>query len=860
MSGLSRRDFLKLVALTAAVATVSKAGIEPLLLKESKKRTLLEGVTKVPRLEERYFFCKICEAGCVLKGFIEKKSNKIVKFEGDPRDWVSHGTPCVKGKTVLKMLYDPNRLKTPLKRTNPDRGFVLDKNGSLISVKDPKWVKISWDEALDLIAEKIAEAIKTLGPQSVVFIGHGKGSALADLIGTPNVVKHHTTCHSTWDTGLRPMFGGLLPVADMANSKLIISFGFDQGAGKSKNPFAWSFAEAKRNGTKIIVFEPRLSETANKATEWIPIKPGTDIAVALAMANVIIENNLYDKEFLLKYTNAPLLIDSETKTYVKDEKGNLLVYDEFTASVKPLNEAKSPALIWNGYYNGKSVGTAFYFIKERISHYTPEWAEKISGVSASKIREIAWEFATTKPASIPHWKRSGGTGPGRQQGIETYKVISLLMVLTGNIEKRGGWIFDRKAKFITKAVSKKPKKKFSDLYPIPEKYKGKYIDEREKFPVYKKYLNEGVYQKVWYNILNDNPYPVKVLIIWAQSLQSTTDYSLVEKAIRHVVEDNKGIVVNVNIYPDEMATLADIVLPEKFFLEGGPSIGFSNSFDITYRISWVDGIEPLYPDVKSEGWITKQLAYKIGEKLGISKDVLEREYFSEYFLISSEEKLRKMLDLYNKKLGTNVTLEKLEKEKVFSVSWRPLDLSKVKFKTPSGRIEILMTELAENGYDPLPIWKDTFTYQGPLKTGELVVVSSVFSMNRHEKTVNNEWLRYFLAKQHADSVWIHPSVASKLGIKDGDLVIVEFVRSFNPSITIQIPKFKLLAKAHVTEAVRPDVIFIPHGTGQISPFMDSYHFGPRGGDGVIKPVMLDYNNPSAAASDQDIIVRVRPYG
>ncbi len=852
MPRIRRREFLKLAAATAAVAAVSKTGLEPILLDKKKPRTLLEAGEK--KYETRYLVCRICGGGCVLRGTLDEEG-RLVKIEGDPRDWVSHGTPCVKGKTVHKILYDPQRLTKPLKRTNPDRGFVTDEKGAAIEMKDPEWVEITWDEALDIIADKMAEAIRTMGPQSIVFIGHGKGGALASLIGTPNVVKHHSTCHSTWDVVIKPMYGGV-PNADMEYSKLIISFGFDQGAGKSKNPFAWLFAEAKKRGAKIIVFEPRLSETASKATEWIPIKPGTDAAVGFAMVNVIINEGLYDEDFLKKYTNAPLLVDRETKTYVKDDDGNPLVYDS-TRGIVPLPEAVDPVLEWSGEYDGKSVATAFTLLKERVREYTPEWAERISGVPASKIRSIAWEFATTKPASIPHWKRSGGTGPNRLQGVETYKAIGILMALTGNVEVRGGWLYNRVAKFVSKAVSKKPKKSFSELYPIPEEYKGKTIDEREEFPVYNKYMKEGAYQKVWYNILNDYPYPVKVVIVWGQGLQAMMDYDLVEAAVKHVVEDNGGIVVNVNIYPDEMAALADIVLPEKTFLEGGPTIGFSKSFDITYRIHWVDGVEQVHPDTKSESWIVKQLAYKIAERLGIPKDVLENEYFGEYFKISKEEKLQKMIDLYNEKLGTNLTLDELRRVKVYSVEWKPKDLTKL--KTPSGRIEILPTILAENGYDPLPAWRDAFTYTGNLGPGELVVVSSVFAMNRHSKTVNNEWLRYFLEKHHADKVWIHPRVAEQIGVKEGDLVIVEYVRPFTQEVLVHGPRLRLLARVHVTEAVREDVIFIPHGTGQLSQFMASYAFGPRGGDGIVKPVLLDYRDPSASSADQDVIVRVMPY-
>ncbi|MCE4625388.1 MAG: molybdopterin-dependent oxidoreductase [Desulfurococcales archaeon] len=844
---LTRREFIKATLAAATATAVSGASVKTFLLKEKQ---VLEQAGK-PKDQVRYFVCRICGGGCVLKGYVNSEG-VLYKIEGDPKDWVSHGTPCVKGKTSHLILYDPDRLRKPLKRTNPDRGFERGPNGEVLGVKDPGWTEVSWDEALDAIAEKIVEAVKTWGPQSIVFIGHGRGKALASLIGTPNVVKHHTTCHSTWDVTLKPMYGGI-PNADMANSKLIVSFGFDQGAGKSKNPFPWMFAEAKRRGAELIVFEPRLSETANKATEWIPIKPGTDLAVLLAILHTIIYNDMYDEEFTIRYTNGPILVDKEKMTYIKDSNGNLLVYDEAIGGVVPLQSAKSPALEWEGEIGGQQVATAFKLIKERVKDYTPEWAEQVSGVPADKIREVAWKLANVKPASIPHWKRSGGTGPNRSQGVESYKVIGIIMAITGNVERAGGWLFMRNAKFISKAISKKAKKSFSEIYPIPDEYKGKTVDEREKFPVYSKHAKEGVYQKVWYNILNDHPYPVKVVIVWGQGLQAFPDYDLVEAAIRHVVEDNNGIVVNVNIYPDEMAALSDYVLPETTFLEGSPTIGFSKSFDLTYRIHWADRIPPIYPEPKSEKWITRELAYRIGEKLGIPRETLESEYFPEYFLISGEEAIQKMLEEYNKKLGTSVTLEQLQKEKVITQPFKPKDLTKL--KTPSGRIEILPTELSENGYDPLPKWRDSYTYT-MLGEDEFVLVTSVFSMNRHSKTVNNVWLRKFLEKHHADKVWIHPARARRLGIGEGDVIIIESVRAFDPNRIVHMPKFKLKANVHVTEAVMPDVIFVPHGTGQLSKFMSSYAFGPLGGDSVIKPVLLNYEDPSASSADQDVIVRV----
>lgn len=853
MVKIDRRNFIKLTLLTGTLLAVSASEAKILQTLTPKK----EGKTSTGNFTKKYLKCGICGAGCVLVATVDPQTDKILKIEGDPRDFVSNGTPCVKGKTAHLIFYDPDRLKKPLIRTNPEIGFVRDENGGITGVIDPKWREISWEEALDLIATKVAEAIRTEGPQSVVFIGHGNGADLASLIGTPNVIKHHSTCHSSWDVTLKPMFGGL-PVGELSESKLIVSFGFDQSGGKSKNPFVWAMAEARRKGAKIIVFDPRLSGTANVADEWIPIKPGTDAAVAMAIANVIISEKLYDEDFLKKYTNAPLLIDLSTGLYPKEgDKEQLLVFDEVKGEVVPIKESISPALIWEGEYNGKKVATAFKLIVDALKDKTPEWASRISGVPTEKIIEIARQLATVKPACIPHWKRSGGLGPGRNQGIETYKVAALIMAMTGNLERRGGWVYNRNAKgAIAKAVSKKAKKSFASIYPIPEKYVGKTVDEKEKFPLYAKYTKEGPYQVIWYNILNDTPYKVKVVFIWGQGIQAMLNYDLIEKAINHVVKDNGGLVVNINIYPDEAAALANIVLPESWF-PASKGIGFSKSLDLTARICWMDGVKDYAGDAKSKSWIVKELAYRIAEKLGISKEELESEYLPDTIKLSSEEKWKMQIKAYNKKYGTNITLEQLQREKVINLPWKPKDLTSL--DTPSGRVEIYSTLIKKYDYNPLPEWKDHFTYNGQLGDNEFILVSSVAPMNRHSKTVNNPWLRQLLKLYHMDTIWLHPSAAEKLGVKEGDVVYVECIKSFakkDENTIIELPKIRVMGRVHITEAIRPDCVFVPHGTGQVSQFMSSYRFGPLGGDGVVKPVFVNYRDPAAASADMDVVVRV----
>ncbi len=166
---IRRRDFLKLTALTSMGVALSELSGSKLVLStlEPAKEARLQASSRLERLQKKYFKCGICGAGCVLVGYVDPDIGRIVKIEGDPRDYVSHGTPCVKGKTAHLTFYDPERLKAPMRRTNPDRGFVLDENGEVIGVKDPRWEEISWEQALDEITDKVAEAIKTEGPSLV---------------------------------------------------------------------------------------------------------------------------------------------------------------------------------------------------------------------------------------------------------------------------------------------------------------------------------------------------------------------------------------------------------------------------------------------------------------------------------------------------------------------------------------------------------------------------------------------------------------------------------------------------------------------------------------------------------------------
>lgn len=448
---LSRRQFLKLTGAAGATAILGGGltAFAPLpAYAAPEEDAILHGT------------CGVCSMGCAYVAHL--RNGRIVRLSGNPKDQVAEGKLCVRGYSAIRLVYDPDRLKYPMKRTNPEKGVGVD----------PGWVKITWDEALDLTASKLKEVREAYGPQAIVLVARPQDwqKHFARAIGTPNHITHNNTCYSTHDVVWRAMVTGKgrTWTADYARSQYILAFGWD-GMGKSKNHWGRSVNAALANGARLVVFDPRLSITAAKAHEWVPIKPGTDLAVLLAMIRTIVNEELYDKEFVTAYTSG---------------------FDQ---------------------------------LKDAVQEYTPEWAAGISEVPPETITRIAREFATTKPAVIAHHKRDAG-GPNYANSWRTAQCFVILDALVGSIDRPGGHILDRKPALPA----------FDQVFQFPaypDTIKGPRIDGLEKFPMLKP-LGKGAFSTLAEGILSQDPYPVKAMVVWKHNLLSFPNPSRLLEAIK----------------------------------------------------------------------------------------------------------------------------------------------------------------------------------------------------------------------------------------------------------------------------------------------------------------------------------------
>ena len=283
--------------------------------------------------------CNMCFNNCSIKAHVV--DGVVVELTGNPESSIGNGHICGKGAAGIMMLYDPNRITKPMKRTNPKKGFN----------EDPGWEEISWDEAYDLVDSHMREAIERSGPHAVIGMSMVasqigslvRGSALGAIYGSAEGASSDIC-----GTGVHQMeylltgTGNARP--DYKYCNYVIQFGTNAGTATRHgfNMTAELFANRRAEGLRHVVFDPHMGASGEKADLWVPIRPGTDAAAALAIANVLIEEGLIDVEFLKTRTNAPSLVNVETGRILFDETAGKSLYMDADGTPKTYDKCADP--------------------------------------------------------------------------------------------------------------------------------------------------------------------------------------------------------------------------------------------------------------------------------------------------------------------------------------------------------------------------------------------------------------------------------------------------------------------------------------------------------------------------------------
>lgn len=338
--------------------------------------------------------CALCYGSCSI--LAHRVDDVVVKIEGNPDSAVGKGRLCGKGVSGIMTHYDPNRLTVPLRRTNPKKGLG----------EDPGWKEISWDEALEEVSAQLrrvrAEDPRKLVVQRTTTVTASRTPFLTftAAFGTPNLSTAGGGLHCGNGAHLLSglMHGSWSVVPDFQYCNYSIFFGASKGhaAGHASASNMGMAADARARGMKMVVVDPMCNFAAAKATEWVPLRVGTDAALALAMCHVMVhELGIYDSPYLQAKTNSPYLIGSDQR-YVRDEaSGKPQVWDLSVGAARSFSDVKAVNMALTGDFevNGVRCQPAFELLKRHLCKHTPEWGEEITTVPAADIRRIAGEFA-----------------------------------------------------------------------------------------------------------------------------------------------------------------------------------------------------------------------------------------------------------------------------------------------------------------------------------------------------------------------------------------------------------------------------------------------------------------------------------
>ncbi|MFC2014283.1 molybdopterin-dependent oxidoreductase [Chloroflexota bacterium] len=758
----------------------------------------------------------------------------------------NQGRICPRPFSLLQKIYNPYRIKTPLKRTNPEKGRGIY----------PKWVEISWDEALDIVAEKMKD-IRARNPgllaANVESVATSKLEWRGDMgpffhVYGP-ITKLRSGASGRCDQGEHMManiiHGGYQCEPDLRYCNYMINFGANYAASGGV-PENIPFADAHERGMREVAIDPVLTPTAAKANEWIPIRPGTDTAFTLALINVIIhEIGVLDIEFLKTMTNSPYLVGNDGYWLRDKATGKVLMWDMADSKVKTYDDdsLKDPALEGEYVVDGAEGKPSFQLLKEHVKQYTPEWAAPVTDIPASTTRRMAREWVdnarigstiTIDGINFPY--RPVGTKCGRvdtgSKGCYQHTLaVHILAILVGCIEVPGGHGGGRGSyeEPLNRGIASGP-----DGMPSFEAYDFVWppiqLDAAETFCPYTKMY--GRTQQLAYINLADPPKDVPVPPtpeMWfrfrVNPLLALGQHDIVEKALKKI-----PFIISISCVHDEITELADIVLPEPSDFERyEPLLDWVKAPVGDKKRGWYlcqPAVKPLY-DTRDHMYIFTELASRLGFLAEFNETVSMWSGLTDHYKLEPDRKytLEELVDLQCKS-ATNGEhdLEWFKKNgailKPVPVDWQygvHLAMKEKKLRYPLPYMEhVLKTgrELGENlakvgidwwqtsEYTPLPTYERWITEETSPEY-DFYVTTCRFTDYALGYNVDCPWLiEQATYTPGRDTISMNAIAAAERGIEYGDEIWVES----------EVGKVK--RKVKLTQGIRPDTLLIPGQFGQ----------------------------------------------
>ena len=764
---LTRRDFLKLLGVTSAATAAGALGASTIY---SVPDHIFERVVTGPKIETwKTSVCTMCPGGCGVN--VRLVDSVPVRVVGNPLYPINKGAVCPMAEAAVEELFHPDRIQTPLKRVG-NRG-------------DHKWEAISWEEALQVLSSRVSTLIKNKASERFVLVTRDDNTAELDFIrkfmevtGSPNLI-----IENQMKFGVLPVFlsQGLweAPAFDLANADYILNFGANV-LDDAPSPIHYNqlYAHHRDRGPghqlRIVHVDSFMSRTAVKSSEWVPINPGTMAAFALGLAHVIIRDGTYDKQFINKHAFG--------FSRWKDEKGS-----------------------WHEGFKSVALGK-----------YYPEKVEEMTGVPAQKVVQIARDFAASKSAVAMF----GGQASKSTNGFYTQWTVYCLNALKGNLEKPGGVLF--------------PKKMVAFGHEGNASTEGKNAEVRTGGgrSLYNNPFQARALVDLISALRDKSPFEVDTLVFHRSNPLFDSPY---KKELAKALTRAPFIVSTASFFNDT-TRFADMILPEPVWLEKWDLSRKVPGFEFLHVGVQQPVIEPLY-DTRQIGDALIQVADSIGRNMtSISSGKTYKDYIATHardiYLSGEGSIVSKSAEVswisFLKKRGWqpyeystfddfwNLLLEK-------GGWWDPFypepDPKRI-FKTPSGKFEFFSQILADAGevvekkltgtgderflphFDEprFDLPDERFPYNFMLYQ----VISNQMGRCAHLSLLQE--MAGLISREYWKSwVEVNPATAALLEIDDGDPVKVTSVHGY------------VIARAKLVPSVKPDLILMPFGMGQVFP-------------------------------------------
>jgi anaerobic selenocysteine-containing dehydrogenase len=756
--------------------------------------------TSWPRKERRRYWiiptiCFNCESACGLLAYVDKDTLEIRKIEGNPRHPGSRGRTCAKGVVTPNQLEDPDRILHPLKRAGA-RG-------------EGRWERVSWEAALDDIAGRIRRAILENRRHEVMYhVGRpgedGYATRVLQAWGIDGHNSHTNVCSSSARLGHFLWCGADRPSPDYANARTILLLSSHLESGHYFNPHAQRIMEGRAAGATLIVVDPRLSNTSAKADLWLPAYSGTEGALLLAMARILLEEDLFDREFVRRWV--------DWRTYLERARPDLPV--TFDAFVRALKELYAP--------------------------FTPEHAAEETGVEAARIVEAARAVGRARGRFSTHNWRAAASG--NLWGWQITRCLYLLVVLTGSVGTVGGVNPHAANKFVPKPPTVPPPPAFWNELLFPREFPLGWHELSFLLP---HFLKEGrgrldvyftrVYNPLWTNpdgftwmeVLTD---PTKIGLhvaltpTWSETAWFA-DYILpmglgterhdtmsqethaarwigFRQPVLRVAREKRGerIEATWQANPGEVWEESEFWIALSWRIDPDGSLGIRRHFEAPGRPG-----EKMTPD-DYYGWIFEHSVPGLPEAAA-REGLTPLAYMRKYGAFTVEEPVYRT---HERPLAPaeleGTTLD--EAREIVVKDGRPVGVlvdgvARVGFNTPSRRLEFYSTTLAEWGWaeHAVPRYVPGHVYWRELRheEGEFDLLPNFRLPTLIHTRSAVKWL-YEIS--HSNPLWISTRDAARFGIRTGDLVKVH----------TRIGYF--VTRAWVTEGIRPGVLGMSHHLGR----------------------------------------------